>query len=835
MYEDFSLWCNKFHGTGVRDELSTSKSTSMLKSYWKSALRNLWKDKGFSAINIIGLAIGLATCLLIILYVTDEWSFDSYNLKAGRIYRIDNQMKFGDNQFDAAQAGPVMGPVFARDFPEVEQWVRFRHRGGFSIRKGNEHVKEEKVIYADSSLFDVFTLPFISGDPGSALKEPHSLVITEGTARKYFNRTDVVGQSLLIDDQTNYKITGVIKDVPAQSHFNYDFFAAMSELDDSRADLWMSQNFNTYIVLKPGVDAKSLEKRFNAALEKYAEPEFKSAVNLSMADLEKGGGYFHCSLMPLTKIHLYSNKPGELSANGNIQYVYIFSAIALFILLIACINFMNLSTARSANRAKEVGVRKVLGSERKNLIAQFLTESLLISALALIVALLLLWLLIPYFNHLSQKDTAIGIFFKPRSLFFMLSLVFVVGLLAGCYPAFYLSAFKPIDVLKGRLAKGFKGSLLRNGLVVFQFAVSIILIAGTLIVYSQLRYIHNKDIGFNKEQVLVIQHTDVLKEQLAPFRNALFRLPGVQNVTVTGFLPVDGYRSNDVFFNDASLDIKRSVSMQKWGVDANYIPTLQIKIVRGRNFSSQLASDSNAFIINEAAEKYLDPGDPLNKKLYELDDLQTKKISAWHVIGVMRDFNFNSLHDQVSPLALSLRQESASIALRVNMGNIGTLLTQLKDEWKKMVPSQPFSYAFLDQEFNSQYLAEQRVGSISISFSVLAILVACLGLFGLVTFAAEQRVKEIGIRKVLGANIPDIVGLLSMDLLKLVVLAILIASPVAYWIMDRWLRDFAYRTGINWAVFVLAGSAGLFIAFSTIGYHAIKAARANPVKALRSE
>jgi putative ABC transport system permease protein len=609
----------------------------------------------------------------------------------------------------------------------------------------------------------------------------------------------------------------------------------MSELDDSRVDTWMSQNFNTYILLRPGVDAKSLEKRFNEALERYAEPEFKSAVNLSMADLKKGGGYFHCSLMPLTKIHLYSNKPGELGANGNIQYVYIFSAIAMFILSIACINFMNLSTARSANRAKEAGVRKLLGSERKNLIAQFLTESLLISGLSLITALLISWLLIPYLNQLSQKDTSIGIFFTPRFLFFMLSLVFVVGLLAGCYPAFFLSAFKPIEVLKGQLVKGFKGSLLRNVLVVFQFAVSIMLIIGTLVVYSQLRYIHNKDIGFNKEQVLVIQNTGALNNELAPFRNALLQLPGVQNLTVTGFLPVNGYRSNDVFFNDASLDIKRSVSMQKWGVDENYIPTLEIKIVRGRNFSSQSVSDSGGFIINEAAEKYLGGGDPLNKKLYELDDLQTKKIITWHVIGVIKNFNFNSLHDQVSPLALSLRRESGSIALRVNMGNVGTLLTQIKDEWEKMAPSQPLSYTFLDQEFNNQYLADERVGSIAISFSALAILVACLGLFGLVTFAAEQRVKEIGIRKVLGANILDIIGLLSMDLLKLVLLAILIASPVAYWVMDGWLRDFAYRTVINWWVFVLAGSAGFFIAVSTTSYQAIKAASANPVEALRSE
>jgi putative ABC transport system permease protein len=357
----------------------------MLQNYLKIALRNLWKNKGFSAINITGLAVGLATCLLILLYVLDELSFDGYNVHADRIYRVDNQMKFGNNQFDASQSGPLMGPTFMQDFPQVESYVRFRNRGGFFVTKGGELFKEEKVIYTDSTLFDVFTLPMVAGDAKTALKEPHSMVITESTAKKYFNTTDVVGKTMVINNKTNYTITGVIKNVPAQSHFNYDFFVAMSELSQSRENTWVSQNFNTYFLLKPGTDIKQLEKQFNESLEKYAEPEFKSAINLTLSEFKKGGGYIRCSLMPLTRIHLYSHKPGELMANGNIQYVYTFSAIGIFILLIACVNFMNLSTARSANRAKEVGVRKVLGSARKDLIAQFLTESVLISFLALII------------------------------------------------------------------------------------------------------------------------------------------------------------------------------------------------------------------------------------------------------------------------------------------------------------------------------------------------------------------------------------------------------------------------------------------------------------------
>lgn len=802
----------------------------MLNTYWKTAIRHLTKNAGFSALNIAGLAAGLAICLLIVLYVQDELRFDRYNLRADRIYRIDNQMRVGDTYFDIAQAAPAVGPVFKRDFPQVEQYLRFRNRGGFVVAHGTQSFKENRVIYVDSTLFDLFTLPMLAGNPRTALTAPNTMVITASVAQKYFHRTDVIGESLLINGTTPYQVTGVIRDVPRQSHFNYDFFVAMAGVSQSRDDNWISQNFNTYVLLRPGVDPRQMEASFSQALARYAEPGLKKFLHLDADGLKKSGSFISCSLIPLIKIHLYGHKPGELSANGSIQYIYIFSAIALFILLIACANFMNLSTARSAERAREVGVRKVLGSERRSLIAQFLVESTLICLLSLMIALVTAWLLLPFLNQLSQKSIPAGALFSFPLLLSVFGGVIIVGLIAGLYPAVFLSGFKPVEVLKGKTARGLKASWLRNALVVFQFTISIMLIIGTVVIYRQLSYLLHRDIGFNKEQLLVIRNTNLLKDQARSFENELSKLPGVQHTTMTGFLPVDGDRSNDVFFPDASLDTKRSISMQKWGIDADYVPTLQIKMIKGRNFSPGQATDSGCFIINEAAAALLDKGDPLGQALYEVDK---NKTSRYPIIGVFQNFNFNSLHEPITPLALYLSPETRSITLRVSTHAITPLLTQIQDKWKAIAPSQPFDYAFLDETFAAQYRSEQQIGKISITFSVLAILIACLGLFGLVTYATGQRMKEIGVRKVLGAGLPDILYLLCKDFFRLVCIAILMASPVAWWMMDHWLKNFAYRVSISVWVFVGAGMIGLLIAISTIGYQALRAALVNPVKTLR--
>ena len=807
----------------------------MIKNYFKIAFRNLVKNKFYTSINIIGLAVGIATCLLILLYVLDELSYDRYNSKANRIYRVNNEVKFGGNYFDLAQTPPLMGPVMVKEFPQVEQCARIRWYGGFLVKKGNENLQEGRVAYGDSTLFDVFTLPMLAGDPKTALKEPHSLVITESIAKKYFNAVDVVGKNMIINDTGNYKVTGVIKDIPTQSHFNFDFFVAMSENEDSRNDNWLSENYSTYIVLRKGTNPKNMEPELNKLMDRYVGPQLKDIINLGLDEFKKSGGFVRASLTPLTDIHLHSNKVGELFGNGNIQIVYIFSVIALFILLIACVNFMNLSTARSSNRAKEVGIRKVLGSLRKSLIRQFLTESLLMSFIALVFAVVIAWLLLPYFNQLAGKTIHVNLLFQPYMVISFISLMLAVGLLAGSYPAFFLSAFQPVDVLKGKVSKGFKGSWLRNALVVFQFAISIMLIIGTIVIYNQLTYIRNKDIGFNRNQVLVIQHTDALKAQAATFRNELLHISGVENATISGYLPVNYNRSNDAFFTSPSLDQKTAMSMQFWGVDENYISTLDIKLLEGRNFSPQFPTDSGGLIINEAAAKFLATKNLLNKRLYKIEDVKTKKITELHIIGVIKNFNFSSLREVITPLGLVLRHEPGNISVRINNAGIPAVIGQIKNKWQTMASGQPFDYSFMDEQFNNLYTSEQKTGQIFITFALLAIVIACLGLFGLVTYAAEQRTKEIGIRKVLGANVANIVAMISKDFLKLVFIAFLFAFPLAWWAMNKWLQDFAYRVSIGWWIFFIAGAVAILIALLTVSFQAIKAAIANPVKSLRTE
>ena len=807
----------------------------MLRNYLKTALRNLWKNKGFSAINIVGLAIGLATCLLILIYVMDELGYDRYNVNADRIYRLDGEIKFGGNHFILAVAPAPTGPAMLRDFPEVEKEMRFRGYGGITVKKGGQNIREDAVIHADSTLFDVFTLPVLAGNPHTALMQPRTVVITEKIAKKYFNETQVVGKNLIINDSIPYKVTAVIRDLPAQSHFHFDFYISLAESNEAKNDEWLSNNFNTYVLLRKGTDPHKLEAKFHRMIVKYIGPMLQSAVKTSLDDFFKSGSYVGFSLTPLTSIHLHSNKTAELEANGNIQYVYIFSAIALFILLIACVNFMNLSTARSSNRSKEIGVRKVLGSLRVNLITQFMIESVLISFISMLLALGLAWLLLPIFNDLAAKQMSIGLFSRPWLAPAILALVLVVGTLAGSYPAFFLSAFQPIAVLKGSVAAGFKRSWLRNSLVVFQFGISIFLIVGTAVIYRQLGYIRNRSLGFNREQVLIVQNTYALGDRIRAYKDDMLKVPGVEGATMTGFLPTSDYRNDNAFFFTPDIDPKKAISMQNWSVDENYLPVLGIKLAAGRNFSKEFQTDSSGVVINEAAVRLMGVGDPVGRKLYNLDDLKTKHVTEYHIVGVVKDFNFNSLRQVVTPMGLFLKEERGKIALRIHTPDLKRVVAQVEQAWQKMVPGQQFSYVFMDDEFNSIYKSEQRMGGISLSFSLLAIFIACLGLFGLAAYAAEQRTREIGIRKVLGATVGGIVQLLSKDFLKLVLVSAVITFPLAWWAMSHWLQDFAYRITIGWDVFALAAVLAVGIALVTVSFQAVRAALANPVKSLRSE
>lgn len=811
----------------------------MFHNYLTISLRSLWKNKGFSAINIMGLAIGLATCLLILFFVSDELSYDKFNVNAKNIYRVDADIQFGGSHFDMANSPDAVGPVLKNDYPEVEQYARLRRPDArFLVRKGDQNFAEDRVLFADSTLFKVFTLSMIEGDPATALIAPNSVVITEPIARKYFNSVDVVGKSLLVNDTTSYKITGVLNAIPSQSHFSDDIFISMSSNPESRMGLWVMNNFVTYVVLKPGTKPAAFEKHFDEVVDKYVLPQVQQMLGTTKEQFKQGGNFARYHLFPLTDIHLHSSKVGDLAANSDIQYVYIFSVAAIFILLIACVNFMNLSTARSANRAREVGVRKVLGSFRADLIKQFITESVVVCAVAMLLAIIITALCIPFFNNLSGKNISVRFFEKPWLIAAIIGLTLFVGVLAGSYPAFYLSAFKPVKVLKGEVSTGFRNSKLRSALVIFQFCISILLIVSTIVIYSQLQYIRHKDVGFNREQVLVLQNTDKLGNGSKAFRTELKRIKGVEDVTMTNFLPTNGRLSEAPIFRDASFDQKSALSTQIWNVDEHYIPTLGMQMVKGRNFSEEMTTDVSGVILNESAAAQLGYKDPLNKFLYIPKDFRAPNapdnILTFHILGVVKDFNYNSLRQKVSPLVFFLGATPGYTGIRIKTANIPGVISQVQQVWNRMQPGQPFSYSFMDDDFNKIYNAEQRTGSIFIYFAVLAIIVACLGLFGLVTYAAEQRSKEIGVRKILGASVNNIVVMLTSDFLRLVLIALIVAAPLAWWLMAKWLQGFSYRINMSVWFLVLSGLLAIIIAVVTACAQAIKVAIASPVESLRT-
>jgi putative ABC transport system permease protein len=807
----------------------------MIRNYLKTAFRNLTKHKAFTAINILGLSIGLATCLSIILYVVDELSYDRYNANAERIFRVNLIVKFGGT--DQSYAG--MPAPAARDiksaFPEVENTTRLAMASlwrpeGFHVKKGDQTIQEDNIAWADPSLFSLFTLPMTEGNANTALVDPHSVVITESTARKYFGRTtNVVGQPLVFDDTITNIITGVIKDIPKQSHFNFDIFLAMSSLPSSKDLYWGGGGINTYLLLRPGANYKSLEPRISKMAMQKTEGLYDGGVEA----FEKSGNRIRADLSPLTSIHLHSNRQQETGRNGSSQYVFIFSAIAILILLIACVNFMNLSTARSVNRAREVGVRKVLGSRRTALITQFLTESLLVTAISTIIALGLTWLTLPLFNQLADKDLHL----TPQTLTWLIPsaavLIIIVGLLSGSYPAFVLSAFRPIDVLKAKFFKTAKGGSFRSFLVVFQFSISIFLIIGTLAIYSQLYYIQTRNLGYDRSQVLIIKNTTPLKTAAQVLKQKLKQINGVTSATLSNFLPTGEKRNRTALLPTSIYDQKKAIILECWPVDEDYITTLGMQLKAGRNFSQQMATDDSAIILNESAARLFAIKDPTGQLLYRFP--YPGPSQQYHIIGIIKDFNFNSLRENVTPLALKRGASYGALTLRVNTDNLPTLIAEIKTAWTTVAPDQKLAYSFMDADFNATYRSERRVGTICFVFTALAISIACLGIFGLAAYAAERRSKEIGIRKVLGATVPAIVRMLSTDFIKLVAIAIGIATPLAWLSMQKWLQEFAYRTALPWWILAIGGLTAMAIALLSVSFQAVKAATANPVESLRSE
>lgn len=808
----------------------------MLKNYpiaigLKTAWRNLYRHKAFSAINIAGLAIGIAVCFIILLYVQNELSYDRFNKNADRIVRVVFLANINGGKINESNVMPPVAQAMKNDYPEVQDATRIRVYGTPKITYKDETFKNDKLAFVDPNFFSVFTLPIIDGNGKTALQQPYTLVITKAVALKYFGDENPIGKTISFDDHS-YKVTGLIDRVPENSHFHFDLFASMTSLDEAKSDSWMNSNYFTYLLLKTGYDYKKLEAKLPAMVEKYMGPQIQKTMGLSLSQFRTKGNQMGFALQPLTSIHLYSHSNYELDVPGNAMYVYIFGAIGIFMLLIACINFINLSTASASKRAKEVGVRKVIGSGKSQLIFQFLTESALLVFIALVMALALIQIALPEFNHISGKDLAFGLDLKTISAFVALGLL--VSIIAGLYPAFFLSSFKPVRVLKGKLTTNNKSFGLRSSLVVFQFFISVGLIIATIVVWKQMKFIQNKNLGYNKEQVLTIPNSFALGNNEQVFKQELLNDPRVVNATISSYKPAGPSNSNNAFAYPAGKE-NEIMKTQEYHVDEQYIPTLGMQIVAGRNFSKQFATDSTGIIINESAAKAFGwkPISSLGKTIIRENSFRGTNV-PFHVVGVVKDFNFKSLHDPVSPLLMVLDPDWGLI-LKVKTSDIKGLLATMKNIWDKFNTGEPFTFAFMDDLYNKTYSSEQKTGTILNLFALLTIFIACLGLFGLATYTAEKRTKEIGIRKVLGGKVSQITIMLSKEFLKLVLIACLIAFPVSYWAMDKWLQSFAYRIDMSWWMFLASGLVALLIAIITVSFQAIKAAMANPVMNLRAE
>jgi putative ABC transport system permease protein len=809
----------------------------MWKNYLKIALRNLLRNKAFSAINILGLAIGIATCLLIMVSIQSELGYDSFHDKADRIVRVVFRGAVQGGLMNEAHVMPPVAEALMTDYPEVEQATRIRLMGYPKVTYGNQSFRNKSSAFVDANFFQVFTFPLVAGDPTTALEEPNTIVISASSAQTYFQHEDPMGKELWMNDgRDRFTVTGVMEDIPANSHFHFDILASMATFPEAKNPSWMVSEFYTYLLLQPGYNYKNLEEKLPEVSEKYMGPQLQDAMGISYDEFKQAGNNIGIFLQPLTSIHLHSDMMGELGPGGDIRYLSIFGAIALFMIVIASINFINLSTASASKRAREVGVRKVLGSDQRQLVGQFLTEYTLMSLVALLIALVLVNVMLPVFNELAGKEIAIHYFSDVWTLPSLLAFGLAVGMVAGIYPAFFLSSFKPISVLKGSLFPSLSGKRsisLRSGLVVFQFTVAVVLIIGTIVVYNQLEFIHNKDLGYDKEQVLILPNTGQLGNNWEGFRQQLLQDSSVENVSISGYLP-SGQSYNNNFFLYPDEDVSKQVKTLRYDVDNLYIPTLGMEMIAGRNFSDEFGFDHKSIILNETAAKVLDwENEALGKTLTHADNEGNK--TTYQVIGVVQDFHFRSLHERIFPLVMVKGNTDGAIIAKINTAEVGGLLEEIKLKWSALAGDEPFEYSFLDERFYQTYQSERRMGYILSVFSGLIIFVACLGLFGLAMFSARQRNKEIGIRKTLGADVTTIVAMLSKDFLKLVLFSSLVAFPIAWWLMSQWLESFAYRIDISVWTYLCAGVIVIVVAWLAVGYEAIKAALTNPVESLRTE
>jgi putative ABC transport system permease protein len=795
----------------------------MIKNYILISFRSLKKHISYSLINILGLGLGLATCLLLVTWIRHELSFDTFHDKASRIYRFSLEYGNGGQVASTSVSPTALMPAIL-SLPEAESGVRYYKVSGrnpWIVRYEDATFRETKFYVADSSFFDVFSFPLLKGNADEALRHPYSVVLTESIAKKYFGNDEPLGKLLKVNNKREYVVTGVVADLPDNSLFKFDLLASFTSLPSYMLQTqWWSANYQTFILVKEKADVNALEAKTNEIVQKEVE-------------LPGDGGFVKYNKLALTDIYLKSPYAGEPEVVSDIRYVYIFSAVAILILLIACINYINLATAKAADRAKEVGIRKVVGALRKQLFFQFIGESVLITFFAFVFAFLLSQLTLPLFNELTGKRFSNGVLFEPSFLLVSLGVLLIIAVLAGAYPAFAITSFKPVTVLKGNFKTSGRGIWLRKGLVVFQFAISIILITGTIIIVKQLNYIQAKNLGYEKERVIHLPLDSLTETGYSSFKNELLRSGHVANVARGSESPVQIQAGYTIKTKENSSG--QGVVITGLIVDSDYLPTVGLELLYGRNFTETDWERNQkdtvfAFILNESALRalFLEPGESIGK----IVDIGGR---SGEIIGVAKDFHFTSLHREINPLMIFQQDQLSKVFIRLPEGDVEEHLAHIKDVYSKIYTHRPFEFQFLDEQYQALYNNEQRLGSVFVIFATLAIIIACLGLLGLVSFSAAQKTKEIGIRKVMGATPASIVVLITSDFTKLVFVSIVIGLPLAYWLMVQWLSAFAYKTEIGLLPLTVAAGIAIVIAIGTAGYQAVKAAMLDPAKTLRNE
>jgi putative ABC transport system permease protein len=813
----------------------------MIRNFILVAFRSLIKQKIYSTINIVGFAISISACILILLYVQNEMSYDKFFPKADRIYKVALERIYPEHRTFYAVVPHSFADVIKKDFPEVENALLVNgplNRTLITYKSSASEIKsfeEYHVIFADSSFFDFFDLELVRGDKRTALTKPKQIVVTEATALKYFGDEDPIGKTLG-GDAGEFTVSAVCKNLPGNSHLQFDFVGSLGDNQFFRQENFISFTAHLYLELKPNANPAELEEKFPQMVDRYAAAQIERDLGQSWDDYKKAGNGYRYFLQPLTNIHLDpTNIEATITPNGNRDYVYILFCISMLILIIACINFMNLSTARSAERAREVGVRKALGSEKSSLVYQFLTESIVVSLSAMAVAVVLVRLVTPVFSQLVGQEVQLD--YTPQNILLLVGAAIVVGVIAGLYPAFVLSGFNPVVVMKSSFSTNPKGTWLRNGLVVFQFMISILLIVGTLVVSQQMAFMQSKNLGFDKEQIVLVERFFSLREKSKTYLEEVRRMGSVVNVGATSsMLGREGDFFGVQFQPEGSSEI---LTVKSMGADDTFSQTIGFQLKEGRFFSEQ-TNDSLSIILNEKAVSVLGLSDPLGKRLVSSTQNQdgTETVRTFTIIGIANNFHFQSLRDEITPLVIfstELLQFQQFLAVRLKAGNVQESIAQLEKKWKEIAPEQPFRYSFLDEQIKNEYAEEKRSGNLFSLFSGLAIVIACVGLFGLSAYTASLRTKEIGVRKVLGASVAGVTLLLSKDFTKLVLVAFVLAVPISWWAMHNWLQSFAYRIALGAQPFAMAGVAALVIAWCTVSYQSIKAAMVNPVRSLRSE